>query len=490
MTRGRLFVNGSWLEGRGEAFVSSDPFSGEQIWEGRAASVADVQAALGAASAAFASWSNLSCDERYAALERFAASVKERRSALIEAVAHDAGKPLWEAATEIDALVSKLAPTKAAQELRNATRRSEVGPADSVTRFRPHGAVVVLGPFNFPASMANSHMMPALLAGNTVVVKPSEQTPLVAQRVFECWEEASLPNGVVNLVQGGADVGQTLVEHEGAKGVFLTGSLRAGRAIQQVASRRREEPILALEMGGNSPLVVWDYHSVESAVFIALQSAFISAGQRCSSARRLIVQRSDTALIDALVRAAQAIVVGDPVAEEQPYFGPLISSMAAERVLAEQERLAGLGAEALVEMTLCPSTGGALVSPGIIDVTDIEDAGDDEVFGPLLKLYRVDSFEEATTRADSTQFGLAAGLVSKDRARFETFLRQVSAGIINWNQQLTGAVGVAPFGGVRNSGNHRPGGFLAADYCAYASASLEVEKPEVPEKVPPGLLLR
>ena len=298
LIEGKHLIDGDWQPGSGVPFESVNPYTREPIWRGNSASVADVAGAVTAADQAFDGWRRLTVEEREAYLRSFTDCVKARRERLISAVAEDAGKPTWEAATEVDALVGKLAPTIEAQELRNSTRERSVGAATSVTRFRPHGAVAVLGPFNFPASMANSHMMPALLAGNTVVVKPSEQTPLVGQLMSECWSETQIPDGVVNFIHGGGDCGALLANDERGRGIFLTGSTRAGQALTEIAQQRRVPPILALEMGGNSPLVVWDYDSLETAVFIALQSAFISAGQRCSAARRLIVRAGDTAFLD------------------------------------------------------------------------------------------------------------------------------------------------------------------------------------------------
>jgi succinylglutamic semialdehyde dehydrogenase len=486
---GRLSVAGDWVAGEGGPMESRDPFSGGLVWRGRAASPAQVDRAVAAAAAAAPGWRAIGFAARRDGLQRYVEVVRERREDLADTIAKDAGKPLWDARLEVDALIGKPAHSLAAHELRNAERVTRLDAVASVTRFRPHGAVVVLGPYNFPASMASNHMVPALLAGDTVVLKPSEQTPLVAQRVVECWVEAGLPDGVVNLVQGGPDVGQALVAHEGVRGVFFTGGTRAGLAIRAAAQARAREPILALEMAGNSPFVVWDYDDSRAAVLATLQSAFISAGQRCSAARRLILPEADAELLPALREAAAALVVGDPRGEPQPFCGPVIAPTAADAIMSEQDRLLALGARPLLRCTRPPSGGRALVTPGIIDVTGVDGVGDEEAFGPLLKVWRAGSLDEALALAADTRFGLAAGIVTRSRAIYEAFYEAVPAGIVNWNRPLPGASPLAPFGGIGLSGNHRPTGFLAADYVVFASASLESPELAAPDPLPPGVSL-
>jgi succinylglutamic semialdehyde dehydrogenase len=318
-----------------------------------------------------------------------------------------------------------------------------------------------------------------------VALKPSELAPAVSETLVDLWLEAGLPAGVLNLVQGGPEIGAQLAQHPGVDGIFFTGSHAAGLSIR-AANARQPQKVIALEMGGNSPLVVWDYDDVRTAVLIAIQSCFITSGQRCSAARRLIVPSDDEAFITLLSDVVSRIRVGRPSDEPEPYMGPMINSAHVERVLDAQERLIGLGATSLVKARQL-ELGPAFISPGLIDVTAARDVPDEEVFGPLLQVTRVDDFDTALTIANRTQYGLAAGLVSKEAKKYERFLGAVEAGIVNWNQQLTGASGLAPFGGIKASGNHRPSGFLAADYCSYSVASMENEEPALPEKLPPGL---
>jgi acyl-CoA reductase-like NAD-dependent aldehyde dehydrogenase len=293
----------------GDAAISLDPYDGVVRWSAADASATQIDDAIGAARSAFSTWSALTIDERAAIIEQFTKLVQSDAAQLADLIASEAGKPLWESKVEVNSLVTKFAASMEAYRQRNTEFGREVRGLQSRTRFRPHGVLAVLGPFNFPVSMANGHIMPALLAGNTVVYKPSELTPLAGIAVARLWQKAGL---------------------------------------------------------------------------------------------------------------------------------------------------------------------GTLVTPGLIDVSRCTTDRDEEIFGPILKVYRYSDFEQAIELANDTQYGLASGIVCRDRDLFDRFFRSARAGIVNWNQQLTGATTFAPFGGIKHSGNFRPAGFLSADYCSYAVASFEV----------------
>jgi succinylglutamic semialdehyde dehydrogenase len=248
------------------------------------------------------------------------------------------------------------------------------------------------------------------------------------------------------------------------------------------------EKILALEMGGNNPLIVHETSNVDAAVYHTIQSAYITAGQRCTAARRLIMPRgaAGDAFVDRLMEAVKKIRVGPFTAEPEPFMGPVVNDAAAAKLLAGQERLRSSGGRVLVEMR-SSSPRPAMLSPGLIDVTSVKDRPDDEFFGPLLQLIRVEDFDAAITEANRTAYGLSAGLLSDSRALYDKFFRTIRAGVVNWNRPITGASGSLPFGGVGLSGNHRPSGYYAADYCSYPVASMETPKLDLPAKLPPGL---
>ena len=446
-TIGRCLIGGDWREADGPSLRSTDPAETRTLWEGRAAGPATVAAAVEAAAQAAPGWAALSLEARRDHLERVIAVIDDRGNELAAAISAEVGKPTWEGKTEVASVRGKLAASIAAYEERATGATRQVGAASAVTRFRPLGVAAVLGPFNFPAHMPNGHIIPALLAGNTVVFKPSNLCPLAGEVYASLWADAGLPGGVFNLVQGGGDTGAALVQHPDISGIFFNGSRATGVAISRSVADHPEK-LLVLEMGGSNPLVVWDYDDLAAAVFIAVQSCYVTAGQRCTAARRLIVRDEDEALLEALRQTVSELRVSTPDADPAPFMGPVVSKDAARRLLGEQAGLIQRGGAPILEMA--PTSDGLpYLQPGLIDMTLAHDAPDEEIFGPLLQVHRVGSFDEALSVASGSRFGLAAGIVCRERERFEEFAASTRAGIVNWNQQLTGASGLAPFGGLR-----------------------------------------
>lgn len=485
------FIGGQWCNGQGDEIVSINPANGEVIWRGNSALHGEVDLAVRAACNALSAWSNTSIEERIAKLKVFVQLLAENRESLAALISQEVGKPLWESLIEVQAMISKLDPTLDAHLKRNNEIRQENKESSTmtVTRFRPHGVVAVFGPFNFPGHISNGHILPALLAGNTVVFKPSELAPAFAQKMIELWQQAGIPKGVLNLLQGSKETGITLASHPDLDGLFFTGSKRTGFILHELFSRDPNK-ILALEMGGNNPLVVWDYSDIDAAVYIVIQSAFITTGQRCSCARRLIVPNNRTGhlLVERLVSVTKNISVGPYTVSPEPFIGPVISEAAAKTLLQDQDALIRQGGVPLLRMChLQPGTG--LLAPGLVDMTEAQGRQDREIFGPLLQIIRVHDFNSALDEANDTEYGLAAGLVSEDESLWIMFRNTVRAGVLNWNQQLTGSSSWAPFGGIKHSGNHRPSGYLASDYCAYGVASIESAKASLPAALPPGLPL-
>ena len=492
-------------------FTSINPATGEKVWTGPGATRLEIDRAVGTARTAFSTWATMPIAEREAILRAFAAQLTTHMETVATAISAEVGKPHWEALTEVQAMIGKIEISIEAHAKRCGAFKSNIG----ITRFKPHGVVAVLGPFNFPGHLPNGHIVPALLAGNTVIFKPSEFAPGVAELTAKLWTAAGLPNGVLNVVQGGRETGAALAGHAGIDGLFFTGSGRAGQALSKRFAETPEK-ILALEMGGNNPLVV--HHAADSlaAALLTVQSAYLSAGQRCTCARRLIVvtgranppgepptERGSAGglalpaatdygeaapFVAELAARICRLRVGAHTERPEPFMGPVISAAAAEHLLNAQKNLIARGAKVLVEMTPLRA-GTGLLSPGLLDVTAVENREDEEFFGPLLQLVRVPDFAAAIAEANATAYGLAAGLISDDAALYEQFFAGVRAGLINWNQQLTGASSSAPFGGVGRSGNHRPSAYLAADYCSYPVASIEVPQLKLPAQLPPGLTL-
>lgn len=487
MSHPALFINGAWQQGHGDAFSKTDPVDNQPLWQANAADGSDVAAACEAACAAFPAWARTPFEQREQLVKRFAALLEEHKSSLAAVISRETSKPRWETLTEVQAMIGKVAISLQAYQARTGVSQTAMADGASVLRHRPHGVLAVFGPYNFPGHLPNGHIVPALLAGNTVVFKPSELTPQTAEETLKLWQQAGLPDGVLNLVQGGRETGEALAASADIDGLLFTGSAGTGYHLHRQLAGQPEK-ILALEMGGNNALIIDQIEDRDATVNLAIQSAFISAGQRCTCSRRILVKRGSEgdAFIERLVQVASALRVGRWDAEPQPFMGGVISSAAAEKMLAAQHHLLALGGKALLTMQRLES-GSALLSPGIIDVTGVRDVPDEEYFGPLTTIIRYNDFDEALRIANQTRYGLSVGLVSPQREQFDHLLLEARAGIVNWNKPLTGASSAAPFGGVGASGNHRPSAYYAADYCAWPMASLESESLTLPASLSPGL---
>ncbi|MBH1997859.1 MAG: succinylglutamate-semialdehyde dehydrogenase [Sphingomonadaceae bacterium] len=455
-------------------FTSIDPATGGSLWEGDAADEAQCAAAIASARAAFPAWAALPDDARRAILLRYNTLLTERTDAIARAIARETGKPLWEAQGEVASMVGKVDISITAQTERAGTRAQSMGFGQAVLRHRPHGVMAVLGPYNFPGHLPNGHIVPALLAGNCVIFKPSELTPLVGEMMAAALHDAGVPQGVFTLLQGGRDTGAALIAQD-IDGLLFTGSAGAGMHFRKIMADR-PHVMLALELGGNNPLIAWDGEA-EAVASIIVQSAFITAGQRCSCARRLIVQQGATgdAIVAATVALAARLRVGAWDDADEPYMGPLISDAAASHALSRYDALVTMGAQVIVPLTTAPGRSAAFLSSGIVDVTGVA-VPDEEIFAPLLQIVRVADFDAAITAANNTAYGLAAGLISQDDDLWDRFSLAIRAGVVNRNRPTTGASGAMPFGGLGASGNHRPSAFYAADYCAYPVASFEASQ--------------
>lgn len=486
MSQAIQFINGSWLEGQGHEMKSLNPAKNEVIWQGHTATATQVNEAVNAARTAFNTWALTSLEDRIAIVEKFAEQLTTNKEALAVTIAQETGKPLWETRTEVGAMVGKIAISLKAYHERTGTVENPMPGAKAFIRHKPHGVVAVFGPYNFPGHLPNGHIVPALIAGNTIVFKPSELTPMVAQETIKLWEKAGLPKGIINLVQGEVDTGKALASHDDIDGLFFTGSSTTGKLLHEQYAGKPGK-ILALEMGGNNPLIIKDVENTDAVVHDIIQSAFITTGQRCTCARRVFIQEGSEgdALIEKLVNATKAIKIGYYDDEDQPFIGSMISERAALGLVDAQAQLVDLGATALLPLTH-KEAGTGFVTPGILDVTAIT-MPDEEHFGPLLKIYRYSDFDKAIAEANNTSFGLSAGLLADSQADYDHFFVRIRAGIVNWNKPITGASSAAPFGGIGDSGNHRASAYYAADYCAFPVASVEAEKVQLPATLSPGL---
>ena len=454
--------------------VSFEPATGSELWRGK---VGDIEDVVTRARRAWPTWASQPLSTRIELLRRFANEVRKEAEKLANLIARETGKPLWEARSEVDAVVDKVEVSVRGYADRTSQRKLDSAlNGTAAVRHKPHGVLAVISPYNMPALLPAGQIIPALIAGNVVVFKPSEKAPATGEMLARCFHRAGISAAVVQLLHGGPEQGQALVAHDGIDGVLFTGSAHAGISINRKLAANPGK-LVALEMGGNNPLVVWDTPKLSDAAAIVVQSAFTSAGQRCSSARRLIIKST---LYDGVItevrRLAERLIVGAPFDTPSPFMGPVIDNAAADGLTESFVYLLSNGGRAIKHMARLRDDL-PFVSPAIIDVTKIEDRPDVELFGPLLQVVAVHDFDEAIAEANSTRFGLTASLIGGTPQEYNRFWANVRAGVVNWNRPTIGEAAAAPFGGIGLSGNNRPGGYYAADSCAYPVSSSEMEQP-------------
>ena len=455
-----------------EKIISYEPATGATYWEGVRGNVdQEVEIARGS----WAAWAAEPVTVRAEAMRRFANIVRGKSEELADCISRETGKPLWESRAEVESVINKVEISIKAYSERTSQRRIEgaVG-LKSAVRHKPHGVLAVLGPYNFPAHLPNGHIVPALLAGNAVVFKPSEKTPATGRMLVSLLHASGIPDGVVRLVIGDTAEGKQLAEHPDIDGLLFTGSARTGLILNRIFADKPGK-ILALEMGGNNPIVVWNAPDIHTAAILVVQSAFLSAGQRCSNARRLIVQEGmHHPLVSEIRKIASRLIVADPHSSPQPFMGPVIDNEIADALQESFLSLMMRGGSPLMNMER-PLPDRPFLTPALIDMTAATDKPDVELFGPILQMVRVATFEDAIAEANRTRFGLSASLIGGSPQQFDQFWANVRAGVINWNRPTNGAPSNAPFGGLGLSGNHRPSAYYAADYCAYPVVSTEEE---------------
>lgn len=467
-----LYIDGQWRAGGGESFASHDPATGDKVWEGRAADADDVAEAMAAARLAFPLWSRQPPEARIAVARAFAKAIEAAGDPIARTISREMGKALWDAKSEVQAMIGKVELSIRAQAERAGAREEKAQFGAMTLSHHAHGVLAVFGPFNFPGHLPNGHIVPALLAGNCVLFKPSEFAPGVGALMMAAWEQAGLPAGVLNLLQGGRETGGAVLDSHGLNGVLFTGSAHTGALIHKKFAGR-PDVLLALELGGNNPLIVWPPVDARAAANLIVHSAFVTSGQRCSCARRLIVPEGPAGeeILSALAALAARVSVGPATQHPEPFMGPLVNAVAAERAVKFEQGLLAMGGKAIVPLR----RDGAFVHPGVIDVTGLSPP-DEELFGPVLQVYRVTDFDHALDVANTTRFGLAAGLISDDPALWARVKQELRAGILNWNRPTTGASGAMPFGGPGLSGSLRPSAYYAADYVAFPVATQLAER--------------
>ncbi|HEX5659631.1 MAG TPA: aldehyde dehydrogenase family protein [Polyangiales bacterium] len=461
------YLAGRWVAGDEGALERYSPRDFAELVSVHSTRAAAVEEAVAAARAAFPSWALRTLDERRGLLVRLKAALAARADDLAWAIVREVGKPLWEAKTEVAAALNKIDVTLG-EGLSLVDER--VLSAELRYAFRPHGVAAVIGPFNFPLHLVHGHVAPALLTGNTVVIKPSELAPSVGQLYAECFEAAGFPAGVVNVVQGAGGAGASLSAHSDVDVVMFTGSYAVGQAIKR-ATLEQPHKLLALELGGRNPALVLADADLDKAAHDVLWGAFVTCGQRCSGTAVALVERATYAAFAAkLTEKLAGIRVGDPL--QDVFMGPLISAAARERYLAQLAEAEAAGVRRLAGGHTIGGNG-AYVSPTLHEVEARGIAYErEELFGPDLALEAVDDLEHAIARANESPYGLSASVFTARDDAFASAFARLRYGCVNHNAPTCGASARLPFGGLRKSGNHRPAALFATLYASYPVASI------------------
>jgi succinylglutamic semialdehyde dehydrogenase len=444
----------------------------------------EIDAAVARARRAFPAWRDAGFEARARVLRRFAELAREGSEELARLIAREVGKALWDARGEAALLATKVEATL-------AHGMGFVAPIDggagARAEFLPRGVLAVLGPFNFPAHLPNGHIVPALATGNCVVFKPSDLAPACAAWMARIWQRAGLPEGVLEIVQGRAATGSALAAHADIDGVLFTGSWAVGRALEQ-ALLDQPGKLLALEMGGKNAIVVLGDADLDLAVAESALSICASTGQRCSCASRLFVEHGlIDAFTDKLVRVLRGVKIGSPLADGV-FMGPLVSQAAFAKLVRYRALAKEAGAERLLEVD--PALPAPFAGAGLVRFASTQQRHPyqrDEIFGPEAGLYPITDLDAAIAAVNDSDFGLAASVFTRDRARFEHSATRIRVGVLNWNRGTIGASGRLPFGGARRSGNDRPAGILATLYCTTPQARLEHAGGFDPATLPPGM---
>ncbi len=461
------YIDGEWVSGAGsETFESENPATGESLGEFRQGTPEDVDRAVAAADEAFEEWRELSRIERAEYLWDVYHELRERTDELGEVVTKECGKEISEG--KADVVEAAHMVEWAAGDARHPSGDivpSEIPAKDAYMRRKPRGVTGCITPWNFPVAIPYWHMAIALVEGNTVVFKPAEQTPWCAQIIAEMFDDAGIPDGVFNMVQGFGDAGNAIVENDDVETVMFTGSAEVGHMIQDklggVPGKR-----VACEMGGKNAIVVTEEADLDVAVHSAVMSSFKTTGQRCVSSERLIVHTDVyDEFKERFVEIAEDVAVGDPL-DEDTFMGPLIEAEHYEKVAEYNELARSEGVNVLVDRTDLDAdevpdghADGHWIGPFVYEADPDEDlrCTHEEVFGPHVALLEYDGdIERAVEIQNDTEYGLAGAIVSEDYRQINYYRDRAELGLAYGNLPCIGAEVQLPFGGVKKSGNGYP----------------------------------
>jgi succinylglutamic semialdehyde dehydrogenase len=433
----------------------------------------------------FKTWRNTDLDQRISILKKYQEILKERADDIALAIALEVGKPLWEAKTEAAALVAKVNVTISDSLPRIALKEYEdiLPNTKGSVHYKPVGPSFIIGPFNFPCHLANGQILSALIAGNSIIFKPSEKTAYSSQLMFECLAQAGFPEGVINLVQGDGETARRILKSKDVKGIFFTGSKEVGLKIIE-STYTDLSKLVSLELGGKNPAIIDKNVNMDFVLEELIKGSFLTTGQRCTSTAIVAVHESICEeLISKFHEMAKRIIVDHPVEHENtPFMGPLIDQRSLDQYLLYMGMAKREGIEEIMRgKQLDKKNPGYYVSPSIHLAKSFDESShflSSEIFGPNCTFIPYSDFDEAINIANNTEYGLAASVFTSEQEKFDHAVKNIDAGLINLNRSTVGASSKLPFGGVKNSGNYRPAAATTIDACVYQMASLEIRDTE------------
>lgn len=451
----------------------------EKLWDAQV-NYNNIEKVITSAEEGFESWRKLSFKERVEYLKKFQKVVVERKIEIATAIALETGKPLWESMTEAGALAAKVnvTITDSLNRIEKHTISQVLPNIDGHVIKKPLGPSLVIGPFNFPCHLANGQILAALLAGNSIIFKPSEKTIYSSQMLVEAFHQAGFPKGVINFINGTVKTTQDIIKHPSIKGIYFTGSLAVGKKILESVGTDLTK-LVALELGGKNATILHEDTDINHALPELLRACFLSSGQRCTSTSMIIVHKKiEQEFIDKFKEISKRIIVDHPTKfKATPFMGPLIDQAAVDSF----EKFCKLGEENGAEALLPNSPvntefTGHYVNPTIHYLKEAKKENpftQEEIFGPQCTFTPYEDIEEAIRIANISDYGLAASVFTQQQDIYQLCLRDIDSGLINLNRSTVGASSRLPFGGVKNSGNFHPAAVSMIDHTVSTVASLE-----------------
>lgn len=449
------------------------PFSFEHVHE-----------AVTSAKRAFQSWKRIPATERIGHVTKYGDLIKQRSEELARAITFEIGKPLWESRAEVQETIDLIKYYAKRGSQTTVEMKIEEADADSAgfVRFMPRGTMAVITPATVPVFASFMHLIPALMDGNTVVLKASKRAPYVGQCLAEICHDSGFPSGVLNVIQGDEELGRRLVGHPEIDGILFTGSFETGTKIRKAVTSDYWK-VLVLDTGGKNAMLVWDDADYQRSLKDALMGSLLTSGQRCTSSSRILVHKK---LFDRFVTDFHALAKrcrvdhGATEGDDAPFLGALVSEEAMENYLRFQGIAVREGGEEIMRgKPLEREKKGFYVSPSIhrIDNPDAKSVYQTtEIFGPDVALYCVEDLQQAAEIINLTRHGLCASIYTGARENYLRLADDARVGLLHWNRPTTALAYMLPYGGIKQSGNARPMGSFAGYQCTYPLSSLESEK--------------